>query len=102
MSTPVIEARLAISQWEDHDKFRTTEGEMDLFGEPQGVKFAREIVRLDEANASLLAACKKDAERIQALCRMVNGLAGRLGLGNKVRAEDWDDLARAALAKATH
>jgi hypothetical protein len=97
----IIEARLAISQWEDHDKFRTTESEMDLFGEPQGVRFAREIVRLDEANASLLAACKKDAERIRELCRMVNSFSHQLGLGKKVTAEDWDDVARDAIAKAT-
>lgn len=62
---------------------------------------ANELKRLHDAAPDLLRACKKDAEAIRHLCGMVNDFAKRLGLGNKVHAEDWDDTARAAIAKAT-
>jgi hypothetical protein len=54
-----------------------------------------------QAFPDLLEAAKTDAKRIRELCGMVNSFAVKLGLGKKVNAEDWDDAARAAIAKAT-
>ena len=48
----------------------------------------------------LLMACEEGRKRIRELCGMVNDYAEQLGLGRKVRADDWDDFARAAEAKA--
>lgn len=58
-------------------------------------------IRLIAAAPELLRACEEDAKRIRHLCAMVNDFAAKLGLGNKVHAEDWDDKARAAIARAT-
>lgn len=43
-------------------------------------------------------ALRQSADRIDQLCGMVNHLANKLGLGNKVNAPDWSDAARGALA----
>jgi hypothetical protein len=48
----------------------------------------------------LLKACKEDRKRINELCGMVNRFAARLNLGKKVNAEDWADVADAAITKA--
>jgi hypothetical protein len=67
--------------------------------EPLG--YTQANAKLIAAAPELLRACRKDAERIEQLCDMVNGYAIKLGMGKRVNAEDWSDLARAAIAKAT-
>jgi hypothetical protein len=56
--------------------------------------------RLRKAAPELLAALVKSEQRINQLCDLVNTLSNKLKLGNKVRTEDFNDLARDAIAKA--
>lgn len=60
----------------------------------------RADICLIAASPDLLRACEESAARIRSLCVTVNNLSGKLGLGKKVNAEDWDDIARAAISKA--
>ena len=46
---------------------------------------------------ALIKALEKSAQRIDQLCSTVNILSNHLGLGNKVRADDFNDVAREAL-----
>lgn len=58
------------------------------------------IVRLDRAKRlapKMERATRKAVEHIDELCRMVNGLTSQLGIGQKVRAEDWGETARTVL-----
>jgi len=56
--------------------------------------------RLRKAAPELLVALVKSEQRINQLCDMVNTLSNKLKLGDKVRKEHFNDLARAAIAKA--
>jgi hypothetical protein len=51
--------------------------------------------------AAMLAALKSADQEITQLCSTVNTCAARAGLGRKVRAEDWGEKVRAAIAQAT-
>jgi len=46
-----------------------------------------------------LMVLKESEQRIQQLCNMVNSYSNKLGLGNKVRAEDWTDVSSIVVAK---
>jgi hypothetical protein len=56
--------------------------------------------RLIAAAPALLGALVKSEQRINQLCDLVNTLSNKLGLGDKVRKEHYNDLANAAMAKA--
>ena len=56
--------------------------------------------RLCKAAPQLLAALLKTEQRINELCDIVNTLSNKLNLGDKVRKEHFNDLARDAIAKA--
>lgn len=51
------------------------------------------------ASEAALLALKKDIQKIEQLCGMVNDFSRKLGLGRKVRSEDWSDTAAAAITK---
>ena len=61
---------------------------------------ARHIVRCVNSHDALVAALEKSVQRIGQLCATTNTLSNKLGLGDKVRAADFTDCARAALALA--
>ena len=50
--------------------------------------------------AYILKAAEKTIPAIEQLCNMVNTYSQKLGLGRKVRAEDFTEHLRAAIAKA--
>ena len=61
----------------------------------------------DEATAKLfcaapemLEACEKSISRMKQLCETVNTLSNKLGLGNKVRVDDFIDLLTSVIARA--
>jgi hypothetical protein len=56
--------------------------------------------RLRKAAPELLTALVKSEQRINQLCDIVNTLSHKLNLGDKVRKEHFNDLARDAIAKA--
>ena len=56
--------------------------------------------RLRKAAPQLLAALLKTEQHINQLCDIVNTLSNKLNLGDKVRKEHFNDLARDAIAKA--
>jgi hypothetical protein len=58
--------------------------------------------RLRKAAPELLTALIKSEQRIDQLCDLVNTLSNKLKLGDKVRKEHFNDLSRAAIAKATN
>ena len=73
----------------------------DFFGESAtdhgNAEFAHHACN---SHYELLAALEKSEQRIIQLCGTVNTLSAKLGLGQKVRADDFADVARAAIAKA--
>lgn len=58
------------------------------------------IVRAVNSHAELVGALHKAEQRIEQLCSTVNTLSNAQGLGNKVRADDFTDVIRAALSRA--
>lgn len=54
---------------------------------------------LREQARELAEALQKSEQRIEQLCSTCNTLSNHAGLGNKVRSDDFTDIARAALAK---
>jgi hypothetical protein len=85
----VVVANDASGFWEVHE-------DGALLAEFESESLAYEFA----AAPTMLRACKKDVERIEHLCGMVNDLAAKLGIGKKVNAEDWTDMALEAIALA--
>ena len=65
-------------------------------------KWFRRAEKAEAINAELLEALKWSERQIVDLCDTVNRLNVRLGgIPRKVRAEDWTEKTRKAIAKAT-
>lgn len=51
------------------------------------------------ADKKTIKALRESEKRIVELCRMVNNYSVKLGLGKKVNAEDWADVASDAIKR---
>jgi len=71
---------------------------MDEMTREQETANAAHIVRAVNAHADLISALEKSVQHMEQLASTVNTLSNKLGLGDKVRASDFTEHAKAALA----